>query len=923
MFHDLDPAQVRTPEVFVHVLSQVRDRAGLSYAKLERFGSPDVPLSKGTLSGIFSGKRLPSVDQLAVILTGCGIPAYEVPAWIKALVRLKAVERGRTRGHLRQAGSKPTAENAEQLTDRLAELSMLVEAEETKIRHLSQYLDRLRREPDQAPAVKQFEADLDREHNRRAQLLTEIMTTSKHLDTVDDRHHLDARDVQRCPLPPTDRIFAGRDTLIEAIGTPQSLWLSGRPGVGTSQVAIHWAHRVASSYERVLYLDLQGMTPGRRVSASHAARKLAGALSRDSVGEGDDDEELFDLLQDRLGSTRALVVLDNAHDAGHVEPLLRVAASGTTVVVTSRNRRQAFTREAVHVPVLARADAVTLLSGFAPGTDPAVLDSIADLCDDLPLALRIVAGLIVGKPPQFVPVIARNLADERQRLNHLATDQQAVRSAIMLSYESLPAGAQRAARRLALSFAATSDAAEMAVGLGTDENTTTLDLLRVVDASLADVSVDGDHLTYSLPPLIWLALAERSSSEDDWASVTDYLMRTAQYVTNLATDVAEAGGKITDLARARVILQAAVSNRWWQIAEDLVRALRRLLAGGRDQERFEITEMLVRSYLADGKFEQAIEASIGMAQELQEDAPHRTAAREWAERAGAFAKRYDMPRLQIKAGMVLSTILATEEDFQAALRIAESLLPITRSHLAPSEQHNPIFNLARLYSAQGNHEEASKHFGQLIQLAELVGDARNHAEACHFYGNTVIRLGDIAQAVTSLRKAAYYWATTGYHHNAAMAHQAIANIATEPGERIAAQEEAVARWRMTSDSGRLSDALVNLAALYYGAGRLDDTEQTLEHAAALTGDDRPDLDHEIATRIAALAVIRGRPASPPPDQASAHHLIAEACRSMKPRGDTASPDRLLRQNVLHPVPAPTFWLHDDSRMPSNPNILEA
>ncbi|MET7990945.1 hypothetical protein ABZU76_08540 [Amycolatopsis sp. NPDC005232] len=922
LFHDLDPAQARTPEVFTHLLRQVRSRAGHSYARIERFGSPDVPLSKGTLSGIFGGKRLPSVDQLETILTGCGVPTNEIPAWIKVLVHLKSTEHDRTRGYPAQAQIESRPEDAERLAERRAELGLLLKAEEAKVRHLSQYVDLLRQEPNQAQTVKQLEARLDRERSHRAELVAEFEAASAHLAAmVDDGRHLDVRGARRCPLPPTDRIFTGRDALVNSIGTPDLLWLSGRPGAGTSQVAIHWAHQVASSYQYVLYMDLQGMSPGRRVSAREAARELIGALSRGPVEQVDDDKQLFEMLQARLGSTTALVVLDNARNAAHVEPLLKVAGAGTTVVVTSRHRRQAFTQAAIHVPVLARADAVTILAGFAPGAETAVLDTIADLCDDLPLALRIVAGLIVGKP-QLVAAIARNLADERERLNHLTTDQQAVRSAIVLSYQSLDNGAQRVARRLAVSFAAMNDAAEMAVGLDTEEIPTTLELLRVVDASLAEVAVDGDQLTYSLPPLIWLALAERSSGEDTPASVSSYRMRTARYVADLAIKVAEAAGTVADVARARVVLEAAVSSQWWEIAEDLALALRRLLGSGYSQERTEITEVLIRIYLADGRSELAINASLDIAKELQDGTYDRVAAREWAERAGAFAEHYELPRSQIKAGMVLSQILAGQNDFQAALRVAEGLLPLAERHLVLGERHNPLFNVVRLYAMCGNHIAAKEYLQRLVRISELAGDSQNRAEAYFYLGDALFKLDEVANAGILYGKAAEYWAATGQHQSAAVAHERIADLTTDPDERIAAQKEAVANWRMTGDGGRLVGALVDLGALYYVAGRLDDVEHVLGHADVATGTS-PELDHEVTVRMAALAMLRGRPSSPPPVWTSAHELVADACLSMKTTDDTLSPDRLLRHRVLHPVPDSPFWLYDDSWMPKNLNVLEA
>ncbi|QKV74136.1 NB-ARC domain-containing protein [Amycolatopsis sp. Hca4] len=930
LFDDLDPTSARSPETFAGMLRDVRQRAGRTYADLcKSTKRADRPLTQGTLSAIFSGKQLPTVGQAGQILTGCGLAEPQVARWIKVLADLRGqadrTDSARTRAVL---GAVEEAEQrADDLAARRAELTTLLAVEEAKCRNLERELGQLRKRPDQARGVGELELLLRRERAYNDELIGELVTTTGDLAalTTSSPHgcglDLPGRG-RRCPLPAVDRIFVGRDSLLDAIGAPGLLWLSGRPGVGTSQVAIHLAHRVAATHDRALYINLRGMSPGHQLSAREAAHDLLDALTGSPWSRHVDEAALYERLQTVLAAADVLLVLDNARDAAHVAPLLRVTGT-STVVVTSRQRTQDFTNTAIHVPVLARTEAVTLLARFAPTADSAVLERIAELCDDLPLALRIVASLIVGRP-ELIPTVARSLEAEQERLNYLSSPERTVRSAVLLSYHNLAPDVQLAARYLAISFAAVSDIAEMAYGRDSGEAPTALQLHRVVDASLAEYSVtDDDVLIFSVAPLIRLVLVECSAREDEPAAIATFQARTARHMANTLAAVVERQDIVVDTTRARTGLSAASAHQWWDIAEDLARSLIHLHDGLGDLRTLaEVTDILVSAHLANGKPDCAVDAALEIAGTLRLSAAHRVDALAWVQRAAKIAQVHQLPTREVKARMTTSQIAVQLADTETALHAARATLPLLESALTEGEAINPLINIGKLHLFCEQFSEAERYLRRAAEFAERAGDVRNRAASEFALAQSLGGLNRAAEAKLAYKKASILYVATGESDNAAVAQENIADLCDDLHDEVAARAQAVGHWRETADHGRLAAALVNLSALSCSTGRLDVATAALIEADGCALEDRYDLAHEITVRLAALARLRKQPLDPPPDRPGAHELIIRACRSISVSGDTEQLTTLLSHPVLNPDASYDFWLFDGPRTPDNPTALE-
>ena len=160
------------------------------------------------------------------------------------------------------------------------------------------------------------------------------------------------------------------------------------------------------------------------------------------------EEERAALYRTRLNGRRTLVLLDNAHDAAQVRPLLPGSAS-CAVIVTSRSRLSDLVGGGlVHLDVLDDSEALALFSRIV-GTDRAAAepDATAELlvaCAGLPLAIRICAARLAARDRWTIRWLADRIRDQHRRLDEMRVGDLAVRASFEVSFASLPSRPRRA-----------------------------------------------------------------------------------------------------------------------------------------------------------------------------------------------------------------------------------------------------------------------------------------------------------------------------------------------------------------------------------------------------------------------------------------------------------------------------------------------
>jgi tetratricopeptide (TPR) repeat protein len=301
------------------------------------------------------------------------------------------------------------------------------------------------------------------------------------------------------------QLLGGKSLVISAV--------AGMPGVGKSALAIHVAQQLAESDfpDVQLYVDLRG-ADGDALEPGVVLARWLRAFGLDESMIPTNLQERASVYRSRLAGKRAIILLDNAKDEAQVRPLL--PGSQTCVaIVTSRRLLGALEGATVlKLEVMLEGEAKDLLAKFV-GMDrleaePQATAEILRLCGGLPLAIRIVGGMLRSKGHWSLTEYGRKLADETQRLEHLQLRDLSVRASFELSYRELSAEDGLLFSRLGILVG--KDFGEELAGVVHESDSSVVEgLERLIDAQLLEVDADR---RYHFHDLIRLFSRENLSS---------------------------------------------------------------------------------------------------------------------------------------------------------------------------------------------------------------------------------------------------------------------------------------------------------------------------------------------------------------------------------------------------------------------------
>jgi DNA-binding SARP family transcriptional activator/tetratricopeptide (TPR) repeat protein len=256
-----------------------------------------------------------------------------------------------------------------------------------------------------------------------------------------------------------DRHFTGRDRELDQLvrsvtdqGSTPVCVVSGMAGAGKTALVVHAARKVGEQFpDGTLFIDLHGNTIG------HEPLTPADALDRLLRRIGIEGERIPPSLDERaalyrglLTGRQMLILLDDAHDAAQVRPLLP-GEPGCAVVITSRLRLTALDEaQAVPLDVLEQAGAETLFRSIIgadrllaePGADT-TLARIVQRCGRLPLAIRIAAARHRASPLHTLADVEARMSDAHAVLTELEDDDRSVAASFNVSFTGLPTKLRR------------------------------------------------------------------------------------------------------------------------------------------------------------------------------------------------------------------------------------------------------------------------------------------------------------------------------------------------------------------------------------------------------------------------------------------------------------------------------------------------
>ena len=627
-------------------------------------------------------------------------------------------------------------------------------------------------------------------------------------------------------LPADTRTFTGRSAELaelvaaagEASGALVISALDGMAGIGKTALAVHTAHRIADRFpDGQLFIDLRGDTRGLDpLSADDALAYLLRALGVAPRSIPSDTRARTTLYRTKLTDSRTLIVLDNAANAGQVEPLLP-GAPGCLVLITSRHRLIDLDgARSLTLDILGEDEAVALLGKVAgvenaPADSPAVRE-LAALCGYVPLALRIVAARLRHQRDLTVDVLVAQMRDEGGRLAQLSDGDRDLTSVFDAAFASLPEAERNLLRTLGVLPGPDVDAYAAANLLGADLRAAQHLLDSLLDRNLLLQQTTGRYRLHDLIRAYARSLPDADGDAAHGARhrLLDYYENTAWTADVHMTRVTRAGRRsagevsgpapeLPDTVHALAWIRTEQANLLAAIAD----------AATPPALRISLTAALASQLLHDGPWQQAA-------------ALHEAAARaaaELGERRGEAEALWDLGRaeaLLLTGGgayaiSLLEQALAIFREIGDRLGEANTLHSIcsvdysvgdAASALVPQREATAIFREIgdRLGEARSLHQEAklneilgealAAHRLDLAALAAFreVGNRRGELLVVHSLGRQDLAAGDLRSAAAYLEQALTMCREFGQRQNEAATLLDLGRVHTVTGEYAKAAE---------------------------------------------------------------------------------------------------------------------------------------
>ncbi|WP_167377677.1 AfsR/SARP family transcriptional regulator [Streptomyces malaysiense] len=599
--------------------------------------------------------------------------------------------------------------------------------------------------------------------------------------------------------------------------------ISGPGGVGKSALAVRAAHEVSKHFpDGHLYADLHTVSGDAQITTLLA--RFLRALGIPAKAIPDDAQERAEMYRSRLADSRVLVVLDGVTGAEQVTPLL--PGSATCAVITTSRARLAGTDgvRGIDLTAFDMANALELLAGIV-GRErvQAELDTaveLVNLCDALPLALRIAGARLASHPHWRIEWLVQRLRDERRRLDELSHRGLELRSTISLAYRALPPSAQRLFRLFSLVQAPDSPAwvaaALLDADLGTAEDT--LDVL--VEAQVMDTVryPDSHRPRYRFHDLIrayareellateppeerdaalarvlggWLSLVEEAHREEYGGDYTIIHGRAERWKLPEGADAEPAARPMERLSGER---------------RALVTAVRQAAAAGMDELCWDLALTSVTLFEVKGYFDDWKETT-----RLAYEASARA-----GNRVGRAAMSYSLGTLH----MFQTRMEQADERFGEARELFE----------AEGHDHGRALvlrNAAYLDSVRGDDAAMREKYDEALAITRLVGDRIGEAHILRSLAGWWLASGNTERARALLEQALTISREERCLRVRAQVLQRFAELHLALDQPRQAQEALQEVLRIVRDSG---DRIGEAYALY-GLGTLRRREKRLDSAA--------------------------------------------------------------------------------------------
>ena len=640
-------------------------------------------------------------------------------------------------------------------------------------------------------------------------------------------------------LPVDTPIFVGREDQLARLDSraehgaaaARVLAIVGGAGVGKTTLAVRWAHRVRRQFpDGQLFLNLRGHAPGSALSPVDALTRLLTALDVAAERIPADVDAAAAVYRTRLAEERVLVVLDDALDAEQVRPLLP-GGTGCLTLVTSRHQLDGLAARdgAVRIPldVLSPSESAALLTSVLGagrvGREPAAAARLGDICAHLPLALRIAAAHLEGRPEHDIAAYVATLStgDRLAQLEAPGDERTAVRVAFASSYECLSPDARRLFGLLGAAPGSNVTAEEAAV----------------LTAGTADAAhrllteLRSYHLISEVGPGrfgfhdLLRAYAAQCAPPDSAAAldrIYGHYLRGANaaawalYPTMLRLDLPD--------DRPAVLMTAPEAVAWLGASlPNLVAAVLHAAARGPDPMAWTLADCL-RGYFTSGQ-----------------------GAADWprvAEAALASAVAAGARRPEAMAALSLGQCLTYRGRRDEAAPYLDRAMRLCRLEQWDEGQSACLASLAHLALLSNQPQQAVRHLGDGLVINRRLGRRAAEAKQLANLGAVYIELGRLADARRCLTQAHAFHVEAGHRADEAACLNNLADIClrlSEPDQAAEYAERSVAISRELDMLEAASSAHARLARADRDRGRVETATRHANEAltiATRSGDPR-------------------------------------------------------------------------------------
>ncbi|GJF33017.1 SARP family transcriptional regulator [Kitasatospora sp. NE20-6] len=522
----------------------------------------------------------------------------------------------------------------------------------------------------------------------------------------------------------------------------------GPAGVGKTALTVEWAHTVAHRYPGgQLFADLRGFDEESPLTSGKVLAEFLMAL-------GVPDDEVPTAMDERVAlygqltrDRRLLVVLDNVRSAEDIRDLIPSGAGCATVATSRMALLDLIATEGaacLSLRPLPAADAVALLSALiGPDrvvSEPAAALRLAELCDHLPLALRLAGARLAIRPVWKIHELVADFEDEQDRLDGFEVDgSTGVRAALELTATRLPMVSRRLLALLGLYPGGDIGVASAAALLGSDlaEARTALGVLAAGHILVEEVP--GRYTRSSLIRLYSRQLLdglEHGDRHEAFGRLLDFaLAASASAAAPLAVYpwlVERPDG--TPPVGVGEWTSGIDAQKWFRAHESTLRYLLCQAAReGRHDLVWRLAENLCMLYLrADPVGHWTATAALGL---------------QSAEEYGSLSA---VGRMQSQLGLALSESGRAQEGLahhETAIRIAEAA--DDTANLCAGQ-----IRLAVCYERLGMAPALLRQaFGTALRTARRLGDRRVHSVALHHCSRLARADGDASAALRFIDEA--------------------------------------------------------------------------------------------------------------------------------------------------------------------------